>query len=75
GRYGDVFGPGVNLASRISQLANPSCLLVDAPTAELLADDDRYILTPFGETEVRGVGVVDLVQVDSVVRPSQRITQ
>ncbi|MDR2252773.1 MAG: adenylate/guanylate cyclase domain-containing protein [Bifidobacteriaceae bacterium] len=58
GRFGDVFGPSVNLASRLSALAAPSEVLVDAATAQTVVDGTRISAVPLGDTVVAGVGPV-----------------
>jgi len=50
----DVFGPGVNLASRMEELAEPMQILVSADTHALIEDD--FELTDLGEHEVKGFG-------------------
>src|SRR5690625_5986684 len=35
-RFGDVFGPPVNLAARLTDIAEPGTILVDQPTADEL---------------------------------------
>ena len=50
----DVFGPGVNLASRMEELAEPMQILVSADTWALIRDD--FTLTPQGECDVKGFG-------------------
>ena len=51
----DVFGPGVNLASRMEELAEPMQILVSADTHVLI--EDEFDLTKLGEHEVKGFGV------------------
>ncbi|MDR3107506.1 MAG: adenylate/guanylate cyclase domain-containing protein [Bifidobacteriaceae bacterium] len=58
GRFGDVFGPTVNLASRLTGLAAPGEVLVDAATADTLADQPGLALEAQGPTAVPGVGQV-----------------
>lgn len=57
-RFGDVFGPSVNLAARLTGEAEPGTVLLDARTAELLAGDSGgdYGLTPQPPREVPGLG-------------------
>ncbi|MDR3361174.1 MAG: adenylate/guanylate cyclase domain-containing protein [Bifidobacteriaceae bacterium] len=58
GRFGDVFGPSVNLAARLTALAAPSQVLVDRAAAEALADELGLRVSPQGETTLAGLGVV-----------------
>lgn len=53
-RDGDVFGAGVNLASRLSGLAAPSTFVVTRRVAEA-ADHLGLSVSPLGSLEVRGV--------------------
>lgn len=55
-RFGDVFGPSVNLASRLTEQAEPSTVLVDTATADRLAQSSRYALTAQPERDVPGIG-------------------
>jgi adenylate cyclase len=50
----DVFGPGVNLASRMEELADPMQILVSADTHALI--DSDFDLADLGEHEVKGFG-------------------
>ena len=45
-RFGDVFGPDVNLAARLTDIADPSTVLVDESTAQVLSGDPRFVLEP-----------------------------
>ena len=45
-RFGDVFGPDVNLAARLTDIADPSTVLVDEGTATVLSADARFVLEP-----------------------------
>lgn len=53
-RLGDVFGPTVNLASRLTGLAHPGTVLVDREAAHELRDDAAYDVAPIGRRSVRG---------------------
>jgi adenylate cyclase len=53
-RLGDVFGEPVNLASRLTDEARPSSVLVDRAAAEALADDPAYALHRLQHRSVRG---------------------
>ncbi len=67
-RFGDVFGPSVNLASRLVDIADPGSVLVDRGTAGLLADDTRFALTARPGVEVQGLGVIEPVQLQRAYR-------
>lgn len=55
-RLGDIYGPTVNLASRLVALTEPGVVLTDALTAEALEEDRRFVLIPQGVRNVRGFG-------------------
>ncbi|GAB2457343.1 adenylate/guanylate cyclase domain-containing protein [Xylanimonas ulmi] len=55
-RFGDVFGPSVNLAARLTDAAQPGEVLVDPATAALLGTSSRYALTEQPEAELQGLG-------------------
>jgi adenylate cyclase len=50
----DVFGPGVNLASRMEELAEPMQILVSEETYTLIRDE--FDLIDLGEHDVKGFG-------------------
>ncbi len=50
----DIFGPGVNLASRMETLSEPMKVTVSESTYHLIKDD--FALTERGEFEVKGFG-------------------
>jgi adenylate cyclase len=53
-RFGDVYGPVVNIASRLTGLARPATVLIDEQLAAALADDPRYQIDRLRPTSVRG---------------------
>ncbi|HWL38165.1 MAG TPA: adenylate/guanylate cyclase domain-containing protein [Frankiaceae bacterium] len=53
-RLGDVFGPTVNLASRLTGIAHPGTVLVDREAAQALRDDAAYDVSPIARRSVRG---------------------
>lgn len=67
-RLGDLFGTTVNLAARVSRLAGAGDVFTDARTAGLLTGTEGLRLRTLGEHQVRGVGRVALVAVESTAR-------
>jgi adenylate cyclase len=53
-RLGDVFGPTVNLASRLTSVSRPGRVLVDRGMAEALEDNDAFRLRKMRRTSVKG---------------------
>jgi adenylate cyclase len=53
-RLGDVLGPVVNIASRLTSTARSGTVLVDRALADALADDDSVRLRRLRRTSVRG---------------------
>lgn len=68
-RFGDIFGPVVNLASRLSEQADPGSVLVDPATARELARHDRFALTQLAPVELQGFGLVRPVRLTPAFRP------
>jgi len=59
-REGDYFGPVVNLASRLSELARPSTVLAPAGLGELLAGDARFAVRRIPSKRIRDIGRIDV---------------
>ncbi|MCM3687889.1 adenylate/guanylate cyclase domain-containing protein [Kocuria rosea] len=72
-RLGDIYGPTVNLASRLVALTDPGSVLVDASTAAVLAGDDRFILIPQATRNVRGFGDVQPVALSQGAGPGLEV--
>lgn len=70
-RSGDIFGPTVNLASRLSDAAPPGGVLTDAATADALRatpDGKLYTLVRAPEAELQGLGTVTPIEVRRLPR-------
>ncbi|MFC4554122.1 adenylate/guanylate cyclase domain-containing protein [Georgenia faecalis] len=64
-RSGDVFGPTVNLASRLVDVAAPGTVLMDAASADALVTGpkgSRFVCTPRPEADMPGIGTVRLAE-------------
>lgn len=61
-RLGDIYGPTVNLAARLTALADPGTVLVDSVTAAALEQDERFVLLPRSAEDVRGFGRIQPVE-------------
>jgi adenylate cyclase len=62
-RFGDVFGPSVNLAARLTDIADPSTVLTDPATARLLVDTPGLVLQALPERELEGIGALAPVRI------------
>ena len=72
-RFGDVFGPAVSLAARLTGEAEPGTVLVDGATASLLGARTagrRFELTELAEREVAGLGPMRPVRLTWAQQPS-----
>ncbi|QTE28775.1 adenylate/guanylate cyclase domain-containing protein [Pengzhenrongella sicca] len=65
-RFGDVFGASVNLAARLTDIAEPSTVLTDETTAALLAASGRFRLAPQPVRDLAGLGAISPVRVESI---------
>lgn len=62
-RSGDIFGPIVNLASRLNDLAAAGTVLMDDVSAAILEQDNtEFDLEPLEATSVAGMGAVNPVR-------------
>ena len=59
-RYGDVFGPTVNLAARMESVARPGAVLVDEDTAAAISQalPGGFCMTEGEDIELHGIGGV-----------------
>lgn len=53
-RLGDVYGPTVNIAARLTSVARPDAVLVDEHAAKQLGDADELEVTRLRRTAVKG---------------------
>jgi class 3 adenylate cyclase len=58
----DLFGPGINLASRMESASEPMHITLTEETRELLKDD--FLFTSLGEREIKGFGTKRLYSLD-----------
>ena len=61
-RMGDVFGPAVNMAARLTAVARRNRIIVDGTTAERLPED-QFEVRSLPARPVRGFGLVEPVAV------------
>lgn len=59
-RMGDVYGPTVNLASRLTSLSNPSRVLIEGATATAIGDDEHLEAATLGEAVLQDFGTVHM---------------
>lgn len=61
-RYGDVFGPSVNLAARMESVARPGTVLVDQDTAEAVAQalPGGFAASEGEDVDLHGIGAVSV---------------
>ena len=59
----DLFGPGVNLASRLEALSEPMRITISHETYDLIKDD--FDCSERGDFEIKGFGTRDLFYLDS----------
>ncbi|HVN52125.1 MAG TPA: adenylate/guanylate cyclase domain-containing protein, partial [Acidimicrobiales bacterium] len=59
-RDGDVFGPVVNLASRIVNVAYPGAVVVSRDVHDALADDERFVFRSLRSHYLKDIGRVPL---------------
>ena len=55
---GDVYGPTVNLASRLTALAQPGTVVTDPGTGALLHEEPDLVLVAQRPRQVRGLGLL-----------------
>jgi adenylate cyclase len=60
GREGDYFGPTVNLASRIVNIAYVGAVVVSSEIHARLTDDERFVLKAVRPRRLRGIGLTPL---------------
>ena len=61
-RLGDVFGPPVNMAARLTNVARRNRIIIDSGTAARLPDD-QFETRRMAARPVRGFGIVEPVAV------------
>jgi adenylate cyclase len=69
-REGDYFGPVVNLASRLTELANPGTVLVSNEFKVALDGDPQFAFRRVARRRIRGIGRVEVYRLDSAPAPA-----
>lgn len=62
-RMGDVFGPPVNLASRLTDVARRNRVICDVETSDAIRETAGYAVRPLTERVVHGFGTVQPISV------------
>jgi class 3 adenylate cyclase len=62
----DIFGPTVNIASRLEAFAEPGQILVSSEMAQRIQDD--FVLRSLGENQLKGFGTVDIFALEDEAR-------
>ncbi len=62
----DIFGPAVNMASRLEQVAEAGEIMICPDSYERIRDD--FIITPRGDTDLKGFGTQPLYTLEGEVR-------
>lgn len=55
-RLGDIFGSSVNLAARLTAVADPGTIFTDEETARVLSASDDYVFEPRESISLHGLG-------------------
>ena len=63
-REGDYFGPMVNLASRLTEVARPGTVLASEGVGTGLANDDRFRARRIASRRIRDIGRVEVYRVE-----------
>ncbi|RSN46615.1 MULTISPECIES: adenylate/guanylate cyclase domain-containing protein [Actinomadura] len=66
---GDVFGTTVNLAARLTSLARPGSVVIDAELAAALEKDPAYEVTRIVRRPVQGLGIIQPYVLRRAPRP------
>ena len=61
-RMGDIFGTTVNLAARLTAVADPNTVVTDADTARIIERDDAFEFTGRRDLNLQGLGEVGVVE-------------
>ncbi len=62
--FGDIFGPTVNLASRLVDIAAEGTILIDRATYSALGEAglSTYMVLPYGQQDLGGTGKVEIFE-------------
>jgi len=67
-REGDYFGPVVNLAARLTELARPGTVLAPAELGAVLEHDERFAIRRAQSRRIRDIGRVDVCTIEAAPR-------
>ena len=65
-RFGDVFGPSVNVAARLTEQAEPGTVLLDPSTGAEVRSLGGYHLVDLTERDIDGIGAMRPVRLERV---------
>lgn len=62
----DIFGPAINMASRLEAMCEPLQILMSRETYESVHDD--FVVSDVGETEIKGFGAQRIYSLDDEIK-------
>ncbi len=69
-RMGDIFGTTVNLAARLTAVADPGTVVTDTETARIIERDDMFGFDNRRDLNLQGLGEIGVVEMHRLTAPT-----